>query len=126
MLIPEIETPLSRIESQCAVVSAAVNSGDPAALESASLALRQAALEFSRLLGGLAPGVQSGAELKTRLKKISGGLAAQRESLIRRTVVVERALHAMVPATRTATYAQAGGPYAGAGRQTGAFGLLAA
>jgi hypothetical protein len=41
-------------------------------------------------------------------------------------VVVERTLHAMVPATRESTYAQSNGPYAGAGRQSGAFKLLAA
>lgn len=126
MLIPDIENALSRIESQCAALSTAVNSGDPVALESASKVLRQAAVDFSGLLGGLAPGVASGVELKARLKKLSSTLAIQRESVIRRTVVIERALHAMVPATRESTYAQSGNPYAGAGRQTGAFKLLAA
>lgn len=126
MLITEIEKPLSRIESQCEAVSSAVNSGDPVTLESASIALRQAAVDFSNLLAGLPAGVQADKELKARLKKLAKGLACQRESLIRRTVVVERALHAMVPATRDSTYAQACGAYAGAGRQSGAFKLLAA
>jgi hypothetical protein len=126
MLNPEIEKPLSRIESQYDALSTAVNSGDPAVLESTGVALRQAAVEFSSLLEGLATKGQIDRELKARLKKLAKGLAVQRESLIRRTVVVERALHAMVPATRESTYAQNSGPYAGAGRQSGAFKLLAA
>lgn len=126
MLIPEIEKPLSLIEGQYDAVSFAVNSGDPVSLESASVALRQAAVEFSSLLEELPAGVRTGAELKLRLKALANGLAIQRENLIRRTVVVERALHAMVPATRESTYAQSSGLYAGAGRQSGAFKLLAA
>jgi hypothetical protein len=126
MLTPEIEKPLSLIERQVNALSSAVHSGDPVSLESASMALRQATVDFSGLLQGLAADVQAGRELKARLKKLSNGLAGQREGLIRRTVVVERALHAMVPATRESTYAQSFGPYTGAGRQSGAFKLLAA
>ena len=126
MLMPEIEKLLSRIERQCDAVSFAVSNGNPESLESASIALRQAAVDFSNLLEGLADDVQTDKELKARLKKLSKGLAIQRESLIRRTVVVERALHAMVPATRESTYAQNSGPYAGAGRKGGVFKLCAA
>jgi hypothetical protein len=126
MLSPEIEKPLSQIESQFKDISAAVDSGDPASLESVSLALRHAATDFFNLLGGLPADVRYGKELKARLKTLANGLAIQRQGLIRRTVVVERALHAMVPATRESTYAQSCGPYAGAGRQTGAFKMLAA
>lgn len=126
MLIPEIEKPLSRIESQFDALSSAVNSGDPVALESASLALRQAAVAFSELLQGIPLDAHSGPEFKGRLKKVARNLAIQRESLIRRTVVVERALHAMVPATRESSYAQASGPYAGPGRHSGAYKRFAA
>jgi hypothetical protein len=126
MLSPEIEKPLSQIESQYNAVAAAVSSGDPVSLDAASIALRQAAVDFSGLLQTLPADALSANELKLRLKKLGRGLASQREGLIRRTVVVERALHAMVPGARESTYAQSGGPYVGAGRQTGAFKLLAA
>jgi hypothetical protein len=126
MLSPEIEKPLSQIESQYNAVAAAVSSGDPVSLDAASIALRQAAVDFSGLLQALPADALSANELKLRLKKLGRGLASQREGLIRRTVVVERALHAMVPGARESTYAQSGGPYVGAGRQTGAFKLLAA
>jgi hypothetical protein len=62
MLMPEIEKPLSRIESQLDVLSRAVNSGDPVALESASMALRQAAVDFAGLLEGLEARGQVGRE----------------------------------------------------------------
>jgi hypothetical protein len=126
MLSPEIEKPLSQIESQFNAVMAAVNSGDPVSLDAASVALRRAAVDFSGLLQALPANALSANELKLRLKKLGRDLAGQRESLIRRTVVVERALHAMVPGARESTYAASGGPYMGAGRQTGAFKLLAA
>jgi hypothetical protein len=126
MLPHDIENPLSKIESQFKAVAASVNNGDPVTLESVSIALRQTAVDFSSLLAQIPADIRSSRELKARLKKIADGLGVQRESLIRRTVVVERALHAMVPATRESTYAQSFGPYAGAGRQTGAFKLLAA
>ena len=126
MLSPDIEKTLSQIEKQFGAVTAAVNSGDAASLEPLSVALRQAAVDFSSLLQGLPADARPSSELRLRLRKLAQGLAGQRQNLIRRTVVVERALHAMVPATRGSTYAQSSGPYAGAGRQTGAFKLLAA
>jgi hypothetical protein len=126
MLSPEIEKPLVQIEVQFNAVAAAVNSGDPVALETLSTALRKAAADLFSLLEAAPADSRSLKELKTRLKKISSGLGIQRESMIRRTVVVERALHAMVPATRQSTYTQSAGPYAGPGRQSGAFKLLAA
>jgi hypothetical protein len=127
MLNPEIEKPLSRIEGQVDLVCAAVVNGDPVSLESASLALRQAAVDFSGLLQEFAPDVRADRELKRRLKKVATGLSIHREGLIRRTVAVERSLHAMVPATRKSTYTQAmTGSYAGTARQTGAFKLLSA
>jgi len=114
MLPAEIEKPLSLIELQCEAVAAAVASGEPLGLESAAAALKQAALDFSSLLERLPAPQQPGAELRLRLKKLAGRLGQQRENLIRRSVVVERAVQAMVPATRQATYGRPTGPYAGA------------
>jgi hypothetical protein len=121
MLPPEIEQPLSQIEKRCGAVFVAVNSGDPVSLESASVVLRQAAVEFSGLLEGISVDGPGGREFRVRLKKVARNLAIHRESLIRRTVVVERALHALVPATRESSYAQSAGPYAVTARQSGAY-----
>lgn len=60
-----------------------------------------------------------------RLGKVAQGMAMQREALLRRTAVVERSLHSIVPASRSNTYGGAA-PYGHSVRQTGAFKLLAA
>lgn len=109
MLPAEIEKPLSLIELQCEAVAAAVATGEPQRLENASNALQQAALDFSGLMDRLGGAQQAGPELRARLKKLAVQLNIQRENLIRRSVVVERALHAMVPATRKSTYAAPAG-----------------
>lgn len=109
MLPAEIEKPLFLIELQCDAVAAAVATGEPHALESASQGLRQAAGDFAAFMEQMGGPQQAGPELRVRLKKLAGLLSIQRENLIRRSVVVERALHAMVPATRKSTYAAPAG-----------------
>ena len=127
MLFPaHIEEALTGVEFGFNKVSAALVSGEPLALTSASAALRQAAIDFSQLLQGLTPVDLKNKDLKLRLKRLADGMSARRESLIRRTVLVERALNAIVPATHGASYAQAAGPYGRPGKQTGAFKYLAA
>ena len=126
MLPHQFEDSLSAAELQFNEVSAALVSGEPVALAGASAALRQAALDLSALMNGLCATDRHNQALKLRLSKLAAGLAAQRESLIRRTVLVERALHTLVPAARSATYAQAGATYASPGKQSGTFKVLAA
>ena len=113
MLPAEIEVPLSQIERQCQDLMAAVVSGDPLALEAGSQALRQAATDFSSLLQSSARQMASAEEagrqeLRVRLQGVATQLGIQRENLLRRTVVVERAVHLMVPATRQTTYSKMG------------------
>ena len=126
MIPAHIEESLVKVELIFSDVSAALVSGDPVALEASSAALRQAALEISALVQRLMPIERKNKELKLRLKKIAAGMAAQRESLIRRTALVEMALNAVVPATQSTTYAQSTGPYGSVGKQSGAFKYLAA
>ncbi len=127
MLIPApIEHGLTSVETHFLAISSALVSGEPDALLSASAALKQATLDCAQLVQRLSPTELKNPTLKLRLKAIADGLAERRESLIRRTVLVERALNAVVPATRNATYAKAAGPYGTAGKQSGAFKYLAA
>lgn len=126
MLSPEIEKPLSQIESQCDVALAMVEAGDAVALEAASSALRQASVDLSRLLAGRAVDASASQEFKSRVKKIANSMTIQRENLVRRSAHAERTLHALVPAMRTMTYSSAAGPYGGAAKQTGAFRVLSA
>lgn len=126
MFPPHIEAALTEVELCFDEVSVAIVSGEPLALASASAALQQAAMGFSALLLRLTPIDLKHGSLKLRLKRLADGMAARRESLIRRTVLVERALNTIVPATHNTTYAQAAGPYGRPGKQTGAFKYLAA
>lgn len=126
MLPAHIEEALIDVEGHFNDMSMALVSGEPLALGNASAALRQGATDFSELLQRLTPLELKNKDLKLRLKKLSDGMVLRRESLIRRTVLVERALNAIVPATCSATYSQAAGPYGSPGRQTGAFKVLAA
>lgn len=126
MLASHIEVSLADIEWQFNQVTAALISGEPLALVAASGALRQAAMNFAALLQRLTPAERRHKELKLRLKRLADGLVFQRESLIRRSVLVDRALNAMVPATRNSTYTQSAGPYGSPAKQTGAFKYLSA
>ena len=126
MLPAHIEKALSDVDLQFDEVSVALVSGDPHALLAASAGLRQAATDISALIKKMRPSDLNHEELKLRLNKLSDGLAVRRESLIRRTVLVERALNAVVPATESATYAKAAGPYGSAGKQTGTFKVVSA
>lgn len=127
MLIPPpIEHALASVESIFSDVSAALISGEPDALLSASAALKQATLDCAQLMQRLTPADLKNPIMKLRLKTIADGLAVRRESLIRRTVLVERALNAVVPATRNTTYAKVAGPYGTAGKQSGSFKYLSA
>lgn len=121
-----MEDALRQVELCLNGVSAALVEGEPDALLGASAALQQAAMDFSAVLERLTPADFQNEALKSRLKKVAEGMALRRESLIRRTALVERALNAIVPASQNATYAQAVGPYGSPGKQTGAFKVLAA
>ena len=127
MMLPSyITNALAEAERCFDDVSAALASGEPVALETSGAALRQAAMALSALLPRLTALERRDKDLKARLKRLADGMAPRRESLIRRTVLVDRALNAIVPATGSATYGRAAGPYGSLGKQTGAFKYLAA
>ncbi len=121
-----IDKTLTDVELCISQVADSLVSGESVALESASGALRQAASALAEAMNGLAPIDQKDASLRARFKKIARAMATQRETLIRRTVMVDLALNTLVPGARSATYAQAAGPYGAPGKSSGAFKYLAA
>ncbi len=126
MVIPaDIEKTLASIEQLIQDVSDALVQGEPQALSLASTALRQAAVNFSQSLPRLGGVALRTPALQLRLKRIAAHLVIRRESLIRQSVVVERSLHTLVPATQTATYAKAIGPYGTPGKPSGTFNYVA-
>lgn len=117
MLPLHIEKALTGVELCFTRVSEALVSGEPLALEAASAVMRQATLDLSALLQRLPPPDLKHPNLKLRLKRLSEGMATQRQSLLRRTVLVERGLNVIIPTARTAT--QAGTTYANLGKSGG-------
>jgi hypothetical protein len=117
-LSPVLEAALSRVEQQLEAVSVAAGQEDPAALESLSAVLRQLVLDFSVLAEGQRDAFAS-PDAQRRLNKVAQGLSSQREGLIRRSVSVERALQALIPAVADAsTYVpSAAGAAYGPGRR---------
>jgi hypothetical protein len=99
--------------------------GEPQALALASAALRQGAVNFSLIVSKFGSAALKTPSFQRRLKHIASSLAIRRESLIRQTMVVERSLHTLVPASRAATYAKASGPYGAPGKSSGTFNVVA-
>ena len=107
-------------------VSQALLAGDPAHIEASSRELQQAALALSDLLQGARGQRTHEPAFRQRLGGVLTSLGMQREALLRRSAVVERALHSIVPATRPSTYAGSARSYGHNAKQSGAFKLLSA
>lgn len=121
-----IEEAFTLAEKHFAELSQALMSGEPVALSESSAKLQRSALDLSVLMRRLAPSDPRLQVFEARLRQLAVGLTVRRESLIRRTVLVDRALHTLVPATAKSTYGVSTKTYAAVGRQTGAFKFLAA
>ena len=127
MNTPEtIEAAFSAAELCFDALSQALVSGEPVQLSECSAKLQRAALHLSLLLGRLAVTDPRTPFFKARLTQLASGLNVRRESLIRRTVLVDRALNALVPSTVKTTYGASPKAYAAVGKQTGAFTFLIA
>ena len=107
-------------------LSQALLAGDPARIEATSRELQQTALALSGLLQGARGKRANDPAFRQRLGRVLASLGMQREALLRRSAVVERSLHSIVPATRSSTYAGSARSYGHNARQTGAFKLLSA
>jgi hypothetical protein len=104
----DLEGMLSRVENELAALGDALRLRDGNAIEGHAqqlqLALERAVQAFhSAARGGGIP-----APLRTRLVKASGQVAAQRESLVRATVALDRAIDALMPRDTPAIYGSRG------------------
>jgi hypothetical protein len=104
----DLEGLLSRVESELSSLGDALRLRDSQAIECHAqrlhLALEGAIQAFSRAArnGAIPP------PLRTRLVKASGQVAAQRESLVRATVALDRAIDALMPRDAPALYGSRG------------------
>ncbi len=122
----ELEHLLSQVESQCHALAVAVGQSEPDVVRASSAALHKLAMDTAHFFAAQPNAAQTSRADCARLKRAAMSLTLQREQLVRRAAMNERALQALVPATREASYAQLAGPYGGAVRQSGAFSLLKA
>ena len=121
MLSGQLEAALKRIEKQFQDLSVALVNGEPVALESASVAMRQASIDFSAFVQGLSRAERKDPQLAIRLKALADGLSVRREALIRRTALVDRELNTILPGPQEATYAKSGSGYGGTAQSLGRF-----
>ena len=105
---PELEMPLSRVESRLEALSEALKADDAAALERAAGELHRAlasAVDTFKLAarrGGVPP------LMRHRLAVASAQVAAQRESLARATAALDRAIDVLMPGPALAGYGASG------------------
>lgn len=122
----ELEQLLTQIESQCQALALAVSQSEPEVICASSAVLQKLAMDTAHFFAAQPSAAHTSRADRARLKRATMSLTLHREQLIRRAAMNERALQALVPATREASYAQLAGPYGGAVRQSGAFTFLKA
>ena len=125
MTAVDLEKSLTSIESLIQQISEILVVGDPVALATASTHLRQDAVELSNMLPRFDSLTLKNASVKSRLAQISINLASRRESMLRQSGLVERALNTLVPASQTATYSKTAGLYGAPGKSSGTFNFIA-
>lgn len=110
-----LEESLSAVEQLIEKVSAALLAADPHTLEKSSIALRDAAAQFTYALEQSAQrGFPVPAQLQKRVAAISDMLAIHRESLARLSANADRQVAGLVPQAGTpATYGDGRGVQAG-------------
>ena len=132
MKVSIFESQLSQFDAQLALLSAALIRNDSNELVAAAGELQSMTVVFSKVLRQASADFKENPQAQLHVKKIAAALASMREGLLRRSVAVDRALSALVPATQQVdTYAPKMGafasqPYGSAGRPSGEFKVLAA
>jgi hypothetical protein len=130
MISQTLDSQLSQFEAQLALLSEALLRRDSHGLVAASVELQSTVVLFSRALQVAAAQIRQDPQAQLRVKKIAAALSSVRQGLLRQSVVVDRALGALVPAAKSNTYAPNAGygrqPYGSAGRQSGEFRALSA
>jgi hypothetical protein len=104
----ELEGLLSRVETELACLGDALRLRDSRAIEGHAQLLHQALEGAIHEFHSAARRGGIPSALRTRLVKASGQVAAQRESLVRATVALDRAIDVIMPRDTPALYGQRG------------------
>jgi hypothetical protein len=127
----QVDSQLSQIEAQLALLSAALIRNDPSEMLELSAQLQSVTTAFLKFFQPMAISFKNNRPLALRIKKISATIGSLREGLSRYSVRIDRTLAALMPATQNNTYSPKSGvyarqPYGSAGRQSGEFTSLSA
>ncbi len=110
----EIHDALDWAERSVATTGRALEQGIADQVHAAARDLHDSAHALALVLRGVDGGAGLGEAARQRLVPVARDIARQREALLRRSAVVERALQTLVPQrSRSSTYATALGRYAG-------------
>lgn len=121
-----LDTQLDCLEAQVSELSASLIGADPRAVQAGGIALQRLAVELVQMASGTGHDQLSSLRHVQKTKALSVGIAALRETLLRRMSYVDRALEVVMPESRDkATYA-GGSAYGRPVRQSGAFSVLSA
>lgn len=106
---PDLEGRLVAVEDRLALLGNALRSRDTAGIDTHAAELHRA---LAVAVGHFTDAARSGGiepELKSRLARASGQVAAQRESLARATAALDRAIDVLLPRDGVSLYAAHGG-----------------
>ena len=111
----EIRNAIDQAERCAAATGEALLLGDPESVHAATRELHDSAHALALALRGVGGGADLMTSLRDRLVIVARDIGVQREALLRRSAVVDRALQSLVPQSpiQTSTYSGALGRYAG-------------
>ncbi len=119
MTLTSLEQQLDLLERQFNEVSSALIGGEPLAVQAASAALQQFAVDFLQIADEYGRSSALKGTMALRVKALAENLPMLRENLLRRTSYVDQALQLVIPATQKVTYGSSSGPYGGGVKQSG-------
>jgi len=123
---PRFQELLALAEERSRCLSEALLAGEADPIAVASSELQQVVQVMSASLQKAAVRASLDGPSAQRLRRLGQELVQQREACLRRSAVVDRALHSIIPSSRSTTYGGGATPYAQQARRTGAFKLISA
>lgn len=126
MQYSQIDVRLDALELQLKKMGEALVSGGPTLVGSVGATFQQLAVEFIQVVDEVGRTQLASHDRVQKIKALANGLAGLRESLLRRSAYVDRALEILVPATQQKTTYAGSGTYGKTVRNSGAFTSLSA
>jgi hypothetical protein len=121
-----LDAQLDHLEDRLHALAACLLDGSPDLVQTASASLQILAVELLQTLNADGRNLLGSSGRTRRVRALAGGLAMVRESLLRQSAYVDRALELVVPTSQQQSTYAGNRTYGGPVRQSGAFMVLAA